>query len=369
MKKIYLLITILAILSVGCSIEKNIEIQDEEETQATTEEAVEANNESQPEKEEQKEPEKNVELPAKKNNPYMYNEPLDSDAVNFVEGIVDGASISNYYVLEKVDKTSLINKYNRLPSGWEPKEVELITSNSSRSIYLEKEAAQAYEKMRVAAEKEGIRFVVFSGYRSASGQHSLYNQYYQSDALDAIQYSAYPRSSEHEAGYALDIGYNEDYPENFYETEQGKFLDQHAHEYGFVLRYPLGKESITGYNYESWHYRYVGTELAKILKQNDQTLEEYYGVLAEDKPTETKEEKTEEQKQVPNEEPSVKNQIRIDNDYLNVRAEPSTESELLGEIYMDEVYTYYLYADGWYQIDFNGQKAWVYGIYVQEVYE
>ncbi len=211
-------------------------------------------------------------------NKYKHNQPLSTPGMVNVDGFIEASTIENPYVLKEVTKESLINKFNWLPEGYEPPKIKAIMSGNYDLVLLEEETANAYERLRQDAIKEGIYFVVFSGYRSYDLQQELYNNAYISDRLYAIKSIAYPGTSEHNSGYALDISYNSDFPQDFYSTPQGKFLKKNAHKYGFILRYPIGAKSITNYKYESWHYRYVGVDLATELKQRGITLEEYYGV-------------------------------------------------------------------------------------------
>ena len=145
------------------------------------------------------------------------------------------------------------------------------------------ETQKALDAMLAAGKKEGFDLVAFSGYRSFEYQTTLYNNYVNRDGVDAAdRYSARPGYSEHQTGLAFDIGEKgkEDLwlTAEFGETPAGQWLVAHASEYGFILRYPENKEHITGYMYESWHFRYVGVEIAKEIKQRDITLEEYLGV-------------------------------------------------------------------------------------------
>ncbi|QDQ01086.1 M15 family metallopeptidase [Lysinibacillus fusiformis] len=146
------------------------------------------------------------------------------------------------------------------------------------------EASQALDKMLVAAKQQkGFDLVAFSGYRSFEYQTTLYNNYVNRDGQAAAdRYSARPGYSEHQTGLAFDIGErgkdNLWLTEEFGETPAGKWLVENAQEYGFILRFPQNKEDITGYMYESWHFRYVGTDIAKEIKKQQITLEEYLGV-------------------------------------------------------------------------------------------
>jgi len=163
----------------------------------------------------------------------------------------------------------LANKIYPLPSTFAPEE--------------NPEARQALNQMLEAAKQQGFDLVAFSGYRSFEYQTTLYNNYVNRDGQEAAdRYSARPGYSEHQTGLAFDIGERgkEDVwlTEEFGETPAGQWLFAHAQEYGFILRFPQNKEEITGYMYESWHYRYVGKDVAKEIAKQSITLEEYLGV-------------------------------------------------------------------------------------------
>lgn len=146
-----------------------------------------------------------------------------------------------------------------------------------------KEAREAFEQLNSAAKKAGYTFDAFSTYRSYDRQKVLYDGYVNRDGKEAADtYSARPGFSEHQTGLAFDIGEvgkSEDYADDrFGETAAGKWLAKNAHKYGFIMRYPKGKEKITGYKYESWHFRYVGKKIATEIYENNSTLEEYLNV-------------------------------------------------------------------------------------------
>ncbi len=157
--------------------------------------------------------------------------------------------------------TVMINKQNTLPDGWEPADLVSIGNNH----YLRKEAAKSLEMMRNDAQNSGISFNVISSYRSQTYQTDLYNRYMASDPYNAPYYSAYPRTSEHELGLAVDISYDYSLHNDLAESELGQWMAANAHNYGWIMRYPEGKTESTGYYYEAWHWRYVGTELAEAL--------------------------------------------------------------------------------------------------------
>ncbi|MEK5480659.1 MULTISPECIES: M15 family metallopeptidase [unclassified Viridibacillus] len=142
------------------------------------------------------------------------------------------------------------------------------------------EARAAFEELNAAGILEGYTFNAFSTYRSYDRQVELYANYVNRDGKEAADtYSARPGYSEHQTGLAFDIGEvgSEQFfaDEGFGKTEAGKWLAKNAHKYGFIMRYPKGKENVTGYMHESWHFRYVGKDIAKDIYNNKSTLEEY----------------------------------------------------------------------------------------------
>ncbi|MDZ5713185.1 M15 family metallopeptidase [Jeotgalibacillus haloalkalitolerans] len=145
------------------------------------------------------------------------------------------------------------------------------------------EARAAYDDMQEAASEAGFSLVAFSTYRSYDYQTDLYNRYVDEHGQEeADRFSARPGYSEHQTGLGFDIG-AEDQEEHwasdsFKDTDEAKWLAENAHQYGFILRYPAGKEHITGYQYESWHFRYLGKDLATKVYNSGLTLEEYLGI-------------------------------------------------------------------------------------------
>ncbi|EAD5840759.1 TPA_asm: D-alanyl-D-alanine carboxypeptidase family protein [Listeria innocua] len=145
---------------------------------------------------------------------------------------------------------------------------------------LRKEAGTALEEMFKAADKDGKKLFAVSGYRSYKRQQEVFqaevNSKGDKKAREAV---AYPGTSEHQTGLAMDISSeNQSYEltEAFGNTPEGKWLEENAHNYGFILRYMKGREDITKYQYESWHYRYVGKDAATIIYKNNWTLEEFF---------------------------------------------------------------------------------------------
>ncbi len=145
---------------------------------------------------------------------------------------------------------------------------------------MDKEAALALEEMFNAAKADGITLLGVSGYRSYEIQKSVYESNVKRNGQShADKYSARPGASEHQTGLAMDMLSTEYSSLNagFENTKAFKWLEANAYKYGYILRYPSGKESITGYNYEPWHYRYVGKEASEEITKNKLTLEEYLG--------------------------------------------------------------------------------------------
>jgi D-alanyl-D-alanine carboxypeptidase len=172
----------------------------------------------------------------------------------------------------------LVNKYNQLPAGFEQYNLvnmdKKYTLNDGKQYLLAGVAYEKYLEMWNAAKKEGLTMLVVSAYRTENYQRNLYNNKVRtSGKVYADNYSARAGHSEHQTGLAIDIGSTRT---SFEYTDEFKWLQNHAHEYGFILRYPKGKEWITGYAYEPWHYRYVGVDAAKVIYEEGATYEEYY---------------------------------------------------------------------------------------------
>ncbi len=184
----------------------------------------------------------------------------------------------------------IANKKHKLPDGYAPADLAYPEGVEMRynTWSMRLEAAVAIEDMFAAAENDGVHLVMGSGYRGEDFQATLYYGYvdsYGKETADAI--SSRPGYSDHQTGLATDLcGVDSNYDLNtdFETTEEGKWLAAHAHEYGFIMRYPKGKEDVTGYNYEPWHFRYIGKEeAAKIYAAGEtMTMEEYYGLAGGD---------------------------------------------------------------------------------------
>ncbi|WP_435922814.1 D-alanyl-D-alanine carboxypeptidase family protein [Paenibacillus sp. DYY-L-2] len=182
----------------------------------------------------------------------------------------------------------LVNKEFALPDDYEPDDlvypdVRFTFKDKIDKRKMRKEAAEALEQLFAGAEKDGIYLAGVSAYRSHSTQTSLFNRYVERDGLEkAKTYSAEPGHSEHETGLAIDVSGSDGKcaaEDCFGGTPEAEWLADHASDYGFIIRYPDGKEDITGYKYEPWHLRYVGKAIAADIAERGITLEEYYDAV------------------------------------------------------------------------------------------
>ena len=161
-----------------------------------------------------------------------------------------------------VDGIMIANKSYPLPASYDPG--------------LLPEVEQAFYEMSAAAAQDGISLFISSGYRSHFAQEQLYNDYVMRDGKEAADtYSSRPGYSEHQTGYTIDVNNPSD---DFRGTPEAKWIAEHCSDYGFIVRYPEGKEDITGYEYEPWHIRYLGVETAKAVEASGLCLEEYLGI-------------------------------------------------------------------------------------------
>ena len=174
-------------------------------------------------------------------------------------------------------KLMLVNKYYYLDKNFEGDNLVNVEPNYGVGM-LNKEAYEAFKRMSNDARNEGLYILSRSPYRSYGTQYSIYNNYKNTRGLAwADSWSARPGHSEHQTGYALDVkSYTSDSLDSFGYTKEYAWMQNNAHKYGFILRYPSGKEFITGYNFENWHYRYVGVDAATIIVTENITFEEYY---------------------------------------------------------------------------------------------
>lgn len=190
------------------------------------------------------------------------NMDMDQDFYSLIWEVADPASL-----------TVLVNKHYTLPAGYVP-ELEAVGKGYG-SGSLRPEAAQAFRAMADGARADGVSLRSVSAYRSYKTQQGTYGRYlklYKQSTVDT--FSARPGHSEHQTGLALDINVAST-KAHFENTAAFAWLKEHCAEYGFILRYDKGKEAITGYRFEPWHYRYVGVETAKAVMEQGLSYEEY----------------------------------------------------------------------------------------------
>lgn len=178
----------------------------------------------------------------------------------------------------------IVNKFYHLDKSYERTDLQNINlayayaNNSAAEIVIEK-----FKQMRDDIEEEmNVHLMVNSSYRSYEDQEEIYNEFKKVSLKYADSYAARPGYSEHQTGLAIDITSLEHPTANeFKESEEYKWLKENCHKYGFVLRYPEGKEHITGYSTESWHFRYIGEEAATQIYKENITFDEYYAYYIE----------------------------------------------------------------------------------------
>ncbi|MGN1133408.1 MAG: M15 family metallopeptidase [Oscillospiraceae bacterium] len=164
-----------------------------------------------------------------------------------------------------IDGILVVNKTYSIPESYNPNGLEPV-------------AQQAFDEMAADAYSQGISLFICSGFRSYEEQETLYNNYADErgkDEADAV--SARPGHSEHQTGLSMDVNTTEFSFEN---TPESQWLNEHCAEYGFIVRFPKGKEDITGFEYEPWHIRYVGIKNAKAIKESGLCLEEYLNITS-----------------------------------------------------------------------------------------
>ncbi len=221
--------------------------------------------------------------PATENQLLAFQESNDIEA----SGMLDSKTKA---LLEKIRKERLapglgttkvmINKDYYLPSDYVPKGLRIVEAPTTKEIQLVEEAASKAEEMLIAAEKDGIQIFIVSGYRSYDYQENLFRNRVASYGFEeAEKVVAVPGESEHQTGLAMDIsteamGYG--LSQTFEADPAFAWMQENCADYGFILRYRKGKEDITGYIYEPWHYRYIGdVEMARTIMEEGIVFEEY----------------------------------------------------------------------------------------------
>jgi D-alanyl-D-alanine carboxypeptidase len=184
---------------------------------------------------------------------------------------------------------AVVNKGRALPSTYTPDnlvvpDVPLRLSGGVNEMHLREEAAKALAEMFSSAKAQNIDLMLASGYRSYFDQVAVYNSYVaQSGVAKADTFSARPGLSEHQTGLAADVepvSRNCEVEQCFENTKEGQWLAANAYKFGFIIRYQKTTENLTGYEYEPWHVRYVGLDLAAELQTSGQTMEQFFGLPA-----------------------------------------------------------------------------------------
>ncbi len=204
----------------------------------------------------------------------------NQEIINHVNIGIDYPFYTNIRITEEEGYTTLVNKYTKLSNNYRPNDLYIVDEEYNPNlISLRKQAAIMFVTMAEDAKLSGLTIIIESGFRSYSYQKYLYSKYKDMDGIKkADTYSARAGHSEHQLGLVIDIR-NADLPyEMFEKTKEFIWMQKNAYKYGFILRYPEGKEKITGYSFESWHYRYVGRKISTDMFINYPVLtyDEYY---------------------------------------------------------------------------------------------
>lgn len=195
----------------------------------------------------------------------------------------DAAFMETLKEAEEKGLLILVNKEHPIDQDYKPEDLVKIryyvADRSETTRYMRAEAADAFHGLVENASEEGIELRMTTAFRSYDFQKILFDSYAEKEGEAAANtYSARPGQSEHQTGLAVDVsspsvGYQ--LTGKYSETKEGKWLAEHAHEFGFIIRFPKGKEDITGYQYEPWHIRYVGLASAREIHERNLTLEEF----------------------------------------------------------------------------------------------
>ena len=216
-----------------------------------------------------------------------YKEKENDDAettVLYVNMDFDKEDYVDPLVIDEFDDYVLVNKHRQLSSEYVPDDLVTIDEEyvkSDEEIEIERNVAKAFYDMAEAASKEGLELMVSSGYRSYKDQEEITNTYLELYGQNYVDnYVAKPGFSEHQTAMSLDIASKS--VNTFVNSDEYTWMMDNAYKYGFILRYPKSKEDITGYKCEAWHYRYVGKKIAKYIKENNITYDEYYVMFLDD---------------------------------------------------------------------------------------
>ena len=191
------------------------------------------------------------------------------------------------YIEDPSSVDVLLNKYTLVSSSYVPDLIEMSKQYASSGERLRDDAYQAFKDMTTALRDSGTEGItgvyITSGYRSYESQESVYNRYLNNYGEEyADTYSARPGSSEHQLGLSFDVTATNKERQSFEETPEYAWLKDNCYKYGFIIRYPKESEAVTGYSFESWHYRYLGVELAIKVHNSGLSYDEYYELYLRD---------------------------------------------------------------------------------------
>lgn len=260
--------------------EKNKEVNNNSDTNNKKNDANnEASKDKGDEKKEQSSNNKQEDIDTKLTKAYPLLDKIRGEKID--KGTTsNGFKITEINGVTYIDDVMIINKTYSLPSDYMP--VDTVESPEGKTNTcnkcINKIAYKSFLNMQADAKALGLNIYIASGYRPYVSQNKIYNNYIKRDGKKAADtYSARPGYSEHQSSYAFDLNSIND---SFAKTDEGKWVNNNAYLYGFIIRFPKGKSDYTGYKYESWHLRYVGYELAKKLYNDGNwlSLEEYFGV-------------------------------------------------------------------------------------------
>ena len=221
---------------------------------------------------------------------------MKKKGIILMAAVISVAGILTACTSKKTDYLVLVNKYSHLPDGWE-KNIELVRAKNAwnEDVRLEKETYKQYKKLANDLKKDGVIIVLDSIYRSVKQQQELWDRWSKDPekGIDyAKKYAAVPGYSEHHTGLAVDIVIKkngkliEENEDMIKEREIFEKIHKKLAKYGFILRYLEGRDDITGYTYEPWHLRYIGSEkIAKEIMDKNITLEEYLESIKDIKST------------------------------------------------------------------------------------
>lgn len=213
-------------------------------------------------------------------NYYLKNNNLTSkEIVTNVNSNLDTPFYENYELTDtSKDTLMIVNKHYKIEDNYKPDNLVTVDAEHGYPNKIRADVYEEFKKMYEEAKKDNVKIFIASPYRSYSDQNALYTYYVNTDGKkNADTYSARPGFSEHHTGLAMDLIPEYGLDLDTFENSDGfKWMQENAYKFGFILRYPKDKEYITGYIYEPWHYRYVGTSTATTIKNEGLTFEEYY---------------------------------------------------------------------------------------------